>query len=101
MLSGLSNKWAMSSLVFRNVLWQMVKKVCVTSGLHLIENDKDTEAMGKNRGRFEYVSTVLFSRRQNSEVEYRKLGKVFSLIYSLKPDLSMEKLVRNEISLMS
>lgn len=66
MLSGISNIWAMSSLVFRNVLWQVVKKVCVTSGLHLIENDEDTEAMGKNGGRFEYVSTVLFSERQNS-----------------------------------
>lgn len=66
MLSGISNKWAMSSLVFRNVLWQVVKKVCVTSGLHLTENGKDTEAMGKNGGRFEYVSTVLFSGQQNS-----------------------------------
>lgn len=66
MLSGISNKWAMSSLFFRNVLWQMVKKICVTSGLHLIENDRDTEAIGKNRGRFEYVNNVLFSGRQNS-----------------------------------
>lgn len=61
MFSGISNKWAVSSLVFRNVLCQVVKKVCVSSGLCLIENDKDTEAMGKNGGRLDYVSTVLFS----------------------------------------
>lgn len=50
MLSGISNKWAMSSLFFRNVLWQVVKKVCVTSGLHLIEKDRDTEAMERKEG---------------------------------------------------
>lgn len=56
----------MGSEVFRNVLCQVVKNICVSSGLRLIENDKDTEAMGKNRGRFDYVSTVLFSGQQNS-----------------------------------